>query len=491
MARHVAVLGGARQLPRSRSALRSAMPAAAPNPYLAFVRRWWWLLVLGAVLGTLGAFAYLRFGPVPYESTANVLVPPQSNPGANSLGSPGQVQGVASNYAVQASSSRVYEAVSRALQGLSARKLSAKDLLTMDQENQINVGTQRGSNLIAISVTDSDPAFASLLANTIASVFVKDVQDRAAADLDNQKQELEQKIETTRQQFVNAQLFQRQQDLLSQLRDQRSQLLQIQMQYQQELQRQVEEDQRAQVVVAGSPKPTPEQLQRAQLLAEASARVRTQWLQIVGAQQKDVEQNITTLNAQLAAVNDGLSRVPDSTDTSVEAAFATAYGAQLQSLTAEYVHLQLNGQASASPVQLYGEASPPVTQASGKKTLPIGAGLGIALATALAYALEWLQRQRAANRGGLLSGFYRVHDDLEAVQPAKVAVYSHTGVGGRSRNGQGAMPGPGDRSADFHHDAGSGVDWRSFARIELAPSSVIRERQSGVFPWNDDAVEEE
>jgi uncharacterized protein involved in exopolysaccharide biosynthesis len=243
------------------------------------------------LVGTGAALGYAQYGPVSYTSTALVLVPPQTDPSTDSLGSPGKVRDVAGNFAAQASSPYIFQRVSQSLQG--QLELSARDLTLMAQDKRLDIRPVRNANLISITVAHPDPATAQLIANTIATVFVEDVNSRVGNDVDARKQQLEQQIESTRQLLTTAQLQQREQELTKALREQRGQLLQIQLQYQQELQRQVEEERQA-IAASASQTPTlsPEQQQRLQELAEAAAGLRAQSLEMVRSQQQETERSI-------------------------------------------------------------------------------------------------------------------------------------------------------------------------------------------------------
>ena len=79
-------------------------PASSIAPYVAFAQAWWWLVLIGLIVGVGASAAYLRFGPIPHRSLAYILVPSQENPGSDSLGSPALLERAAGNFAVQAGS---------------------------------------------------------------------------------------------------------------------------------------------------------------------------------------------------------------------------------------------------------------------------------------------------------------------------------------------------------------------------------------------------
>ncbi|MBI4505850.1 MAG: hypothetical protein HY691_09970, partial [Chloroflexi bacterium] len=347
--------------------------APAQRSYVEITRQWWWVLAIGAVLGAGGAVAFTQYGPVPYQSTAQVLVPPMIDLANqnDALGSPTRARAAAANFAAQASSSRTFELVSKALDGLAT--FSVRELLLMNQNGRIDIRPTREANFINIVVTDGDPDGARLLANTIAAVFVDDVNEGARSQLQTRRQQLEQQIDLTRNQFVTAQLQQRERDLLRDLWNQRSQLLQVQAQYQQELQRQIDLD-RLPFIAPGLPPVSLDQQQRLQQLREAQTQVRSQWLKLTGEQQRQVEQNIAEINAELSQVRGMLGSRGSDGDPLVAAAFASAYSLQLQGLTREYARLEMNADTLRAPVVRYGSASEPLPALGLRKALPIGTG---------------------------------------------------------------------------------------------------------------------
>src|SRR5690242_19705917 len=87
--------------------VRTAAPTQ--DPYVAFAMRWWWLLIIGGIAGLIGAFVYLKVGPIPYTSVAQVQVPPQTttNPNASS----GQAADATTNYSAEATTSQMFTLV--------------------------------------------------------------------------------------------------------------------------------------------------------------------------------------------------------------------------------------------------------------------------------------------------------------------------------------------------------------------------------------------
>lgn len=351
--------------------------AAAPtqDPYLAFALRWWWLLIVGGILGLVAGFGYLKYGPIPYTSVAQVQVPPQrtTNPNAGS----GQAADATINYSAEATTSQMFTLVSQELAG--TLNYSASELLVLQQNGDIVIKTVKGTNFISITVTDSDHERARLLAGTIATVFVRDVNERASAQIDARQQLLEGQIDVTGQRYLTSRLNQRQEELQRDLTTQRASLLQLQSSYQQELQRQAESDR-----LNGGP---------GQVSPEVNA-TRARWLETVNSQISDIEKGIRDIQTQIDLVHTQLAALPGSSDPSVSAAFASAYGEQLQLLTRDYAQLQLDAPAARAPLVRYGEASDPLPASGAKKTLLMGGALGGIIAAAAGFGIDLLRRRK-------------------------------------------------------------------------------------------------
>jgi hypothetical protein len=380
-----------RRLPTERTSARPFRPRAAAHdkarsPTLSFLLRWSWLLSLCVLAGAGAAYEFAMHGPVPLRSTAVILVPSLGDPATNTQGSTLQARSAAESFAIQATTPHLYGLVSEALRG--KLDLSARDLLVMDQNKQIDIRAPRDGNLITISVTDTDAATAQLLADTVAQVFIQDVNDRARDDLDTRRKQLQQRIELTRRQLTAAQLYQRQQDLVKSIADERAQFAQLQLQYIAELQHEVELD-RLDLV--------PERRETAQT-------VRGQWLDITSNQQRTIQARLDDLTAQLNAVQAQLDELPEKTDPVISAAFAGAYSQQLQAQTQQFVQLVVNGQAASSVLVPYGSASPALPAESTRKLVVYGAGGGLALGAALALVMELLRQQLLAWRSRSATG---------------------------------------------------------------------------------------
>ncbi|HEX5166901.1 MAG TPA: hypothetical protein VFV93_15960, partial [Thermomicrobiales bacterium] len=198
------------------------------DPLMQFAKRWWWLLVAGAIVGIGLAIVYSKVGPVPYESTSLIQVVPPS--GATTTEKADQAQTASANFAAEVSSPRIYTLTSQALAG--EIQITTSDLEAMERDGSLTVSPMRGSNFIKVVVTDSDRGRAKLIAGTLASVFVDDITQRASAANAARQSQVNQQIEFTRQQLATSALRQREIDLTDELRDRQSALLDLQTNYQ-------------------------------------------------------------------------------------------------------------------------------------------------------------------------------------------------------------------------------------------------------------------
>ena len=359
-----------------------AVAASPPgqDPYIAFALRWWWLLLLGAILGSVAAFGYTQYGPIPFESIAQVQVPAQttSDPTANSS----QARSAATNYAAEATSPQMFSLVSKELEG--TLNVSSSELQLMSQDGRLDIRLVKNTNLISITVTDPDPNRARIIANAFAIAFVRDVNSRAATQLDTRGLQLQEQIKMTESRLVVAQLRQREQALQDDLVAQRGLLLQLQLGYQQELQRQAEADRLA--AVAGQP------------VSPQVTETRNEWLRLIRDQIAAMQTTINNLTAQVVDVQNALKTVPGGTDPSVLAAFTTAYSEQLQSLTREFAQVQLSGPGAREPIIRYGVASDPLPASGQKKMLMMGFAAGVGLAIGLGFLFDLLRQRRTGEQ---------------------------------------------------------------------------------------------
>ncbi len=345
------------------------------DPYVDFATRWWWLLLIGAIIGGLAAFAYLRYGPVPYKSSVYIQV---QQTGTTLTSNVGQSQEAAQNFAAELSAPYILEQVSKDLQAKHI-PVSQAQLQVYLQNGKIDVSAVRNSSLIRITVSDPDPARAKTIASSFGTVAVRVVNDRAKQNLDARMQQLQDQINFTRDKLVSAQLQRKEQDLQQQIADAQGRLLQLQMSYQEELQRQREADRN-----------NPSSAQADTTLQQ----LRSQWQQTLIQQITNIQKNIDNMNSELSKVQAQIQQLPTNTDPTVSAALADAYSQQLQSLTNQYAQMQLDAHNAVSPLVQYGGASVPIVAASKKKMLLMGVAGGVIVMAGLAFLIDSIRRRR-------------------------------------------------------------------------------------------------
>lgn len=352
-------------------------PATQRDPFVSFALRWWWLLVIGAILGIGGSYYYLKHGPIVYQTSALVQISAvdPTNPTLSARAS----SAAAVNYIGEASSPRVFGLVAQALS--TQPNMSTSALLDLYRNKDIIIRQSSGSNFISFTVKDPDTARAQLIANTFASVFVKDVNDQAKANLQQQQQALQNQIDFARQQLAAGSLFQQQEDLQNQIRSERTTLLQLQSDYQRDLQNQA---------LASASGSTSSGSTSDALAASLDAAV--------NAQVKQVVADITDLTGQLQSVNNQIAKLPAGTDKSLVTAFASAYTAELDNLTKTYVDGEVTALSASPPLVQFGQAPPAFRATSRKKLFSLGLGGGLGLAVTLALLIDVVRKRLSRSK---------------------------------------------------------------------------------------------
>ncbi len=129
--------------------------------YLVLLRRWAWLLILGLIVGGLGAYLGSLYQPPVYQSATKVLViRAQDDKLADLTGTSGAQ--LAQTYSQLMVTQPILEATSEQL-GFPVNNRS------------ITVQTNRDTQLITILVEDADPLRAALMANKLIEVFIVEI----------------------------------------------------------------------------------------------------------------------------------------------------------------------------------------------------------------------------------------------------------------------------------------------------------------------------
>jgi polysaccharide biosynthesis transport protein len=137
----------------------------------AVIRRWWWLITGLALLAGVVAFIVTSIMPPVYESTAMLLVNPSKNSTASQYNDLMAGTQLALTYSQMLKDRPVLETVIADL-GL---KQSADALA-----KRIIAEPVSSSQIIKLTVSDSNPEQAALITNTLAQTFIKRVEELSA-----------------------------------------------------------------------------------------------------------------------------------------------------------------------------------------------------------------------------------------------------------------------------------------------------------------------
>ncbi len=133
--------------------------------YFDFLRRRWWLLILGPLFAGLAAYMFTQQLTPMFRATATILVNRTTIPGAADYNDVLTSERLTNTYVQLVERPAVLDSINSRL-GLN---LSRAEL-----EGKISVAAIPETQLLEVSVSDADPAFAAQLANTTAQAFADD-----------------------------------------------------------------------------------------------------------------------------------------------------------------------------------------------------------------------------------------------------------------------------------------------------------------------------
>jgi succinoglycan biosynthesis transport protein ExoP len=149
------------------------------NEYLRPIKRWWWLLVVSAVIPMAFSYYFASQQPDLYQAKATIVVGtslfqnPDPDPGLMNLSNT-----LAAAYAELVRQGPVTEPVIERL-GL--------DITPEQLATQIGTGIHSGAHLLEIQVTDTNPEVAALIANALADELIR--RSPASGGSDPEQQE--------------------------------------------------------------------------------------------------------------------------------------------------------------------------------------------------------------------------------------------------------------------------------------------------------------
>ena len=132
--------------------------------YTALVRRWWWLLALGLLLGASGSYTISQILTPIYRASATVLVNQTQTPGTIAYNDILTSERLTKTYRELITQRPVLEAVAQRLNA----PYDATALALM-----LDVDVIRDTQLIRVSAESADPALAGEVANATAAVFIE------------------------------------------------------------------------------------------------------------------------------------------------------------------------------------------------------------------------------------------------------------------------------------------------------------------------------
>lgn len=159
--------------------------------YLYTIRKWLWLLLLGLILGGGAGYLLSRYQEPIYGSTAKVMI---SQPSRDQLSELGYLSGnqLVSTYAELLLTSPVLDEVSETLN-------------TEIKPDMISVQQIRDTNILSVSVEDTDPVRTAMIANMLIEVLVRQNEELQTNRFSASEESLRSQIEVVQNQITSLQ----------------------------------------------------------------------------------------------------------------------------------------------------------------------------------------------------------------------------------------------------------------------------------------------
>ncbi|MBN2117188.1 MAG: polysaccharide biosynthesis tyrosine autokinase [Anaerolineales bacterium] len=161
--------------------------------YLSIARRWAWLLILGLALGTAGGYGYGNMQTPVYQTATKIMVSSSSNAVASNPYAIYSDQQLAQTYVQLLTTQPMLDGVTEAL----GYPVSRGDITV--QQNQ------QGSQIIKITVENSDPQKAADIANQLVQVLIEQNEILQAGRYTASDETLRIQIEQVEQQIAKYQ----------------------------------------------------------------------------------------------------------------------------------------------------------------------------------------------------------------------------------------------------------------------------------------------
>lgn len=141
---------------------------------LKLARRWWWILVLLPLIAAVAAYAISTTMTPMYESRATLLIETQQASGSSNYNELLAAERLSRTYSELATTDAVLDGT---LDRLNDPELDRDTLSGM-----VSVSAVQDTQLLRVSVQDSDPERAALVANTLAAVFTEQVRSQRTGE---------------------------------------------------------------------------------------------------------------------------------------------------------------------------------------------------------------------------------------------------------------------------------------------------------------------
>ncbi len=159
--------------------------------YIILVRRWFWLLILGVILGSAGAYVGSKNQTPIYKTASMVLV---SQPSRDQLLEMGYL-----------SSYQLIQTYSQLLVTTPILDEVSERLAYQVQKDQISTVLVRDTQILEISVEDKDPVMAAEIANLLSDVLVEYNEQLQATRFESLEESLNSQIQVIEIQIHNLQ----------------------------------------------------------------------------------------------------------------------------------------------------------------------------------------------------------------------------------------------------------------------------------------------
>jgi polysaccharide biosynthesis transport protein len=159
---------------------------------LRLARRWWWVLLLCPMLAAGGAYLFSSTITPLYRSEVRLLIDTSQASSTSNYNDLLAAERLTRTYSQLVTTRAVMEETIVRLNG---------DTTVDDLREIVEVSTVSDTQLLAIAVTDPDPAAAALIANTIGDVFTEHIRDQRLTAADPEADELTRNIDEVRAQI--------------------------------------------------------------------------------------------------------------------------------------------------------------------------------------------------------------------------------------------------------------------------------------------------